>query len=110
MQASIQQSLRNSALSGVPTTDVVSFQSGDRSILGYGGNASSWRPDANTLMFGEVGRKNVPLSLGVDELLPDKPLWEPSNRLAMLHHHNQQFQYAAARFAIALSLELRQAI
>ena len=38
MQALFQSSLVNSAMSDVSTTDVVSFQTGDRSSLSYGGN------------------------------------------------------------------------
>ena len=46
----------------ISTTDVA-----ERSIHSNGGNAGWWRPGADALLFG-AGHKNVPLSIGFNEL------------------------------------------
>ena len=42
----------NSPMSSVSTTDVVSFQTGEKSILSISGNAGSGRPHTNMFLFG----------------------------------------------------------
>ena len=59
MQALLQSSLANSAMSDVSTTAVVFSQTGDRSIFSHNRDAGSVRPDANTLIFGGGGRENA---------------------------------------------------
>ena len=69
----IHTSPGNATKSDVSTTDVVSFQTSDRSVLSKGGNAGSGRPDATTLLFGAGGLENVLLSIGVNELSRTHP-------------------------------------
>ena len=54
MQAPLQSSLGNSAMSDVSTADVVSFQTSDRSILSNVESAVSGRVDANSFTEQEV--------------------------------------------------------
>ena len=67
-QASVQNSLGNSAISDVSTTDVVSFQTGESSILSNGESPGSGIPDANTLSSGARGHESFLLSIEVNEL------------------------------------------
>ena len=60
-QASIENTLKDSAMSDISTT-------GDRSILSYGEGARSRRPDPNTLLFGAVGHEYILLNIEVNEL------------------------------------------
>ena len=55
-------------MSDVSTTDVVSFQTSDRSILSNDENAGWERPDANTSIFGAGGHEHVLLKVEVNEL------------------------------------------
>ena len=56
-QSSIRNSLGNSAMSDVSTTDMVSFQE----------TVSSGRPDANSLIFGAGGHEHALLRIEVNE-------------------------------------------
>ena len=55
-------------MSDIPTADVVSFQTGARSILRNGGNADLERPRASQVFFGSGGRRCVLLNIEVNEL------------------------------------------
>ena len=103
-QASIQDSLGNSAMSDVSTTDVVSFKTCGRSFLSNGGIASSEGPDANMLLFGAGCHAYVLPNVDVNEpsrtnrLICSKAqdeltAMEQNARLAVFHQ-NQQFQFA----------------
>ena len=54
-------------MSDVLTTDVVSFQTGQRSILSKVRNAGLVRPDANTSLFAAGGLEHVLLHIEVNE-------------------------------------------
>ena len=59
-QSTIQSSLiTNSAMSCVYTTEMVSFNGGERSILGAGEIASTGRLDARTAVFGPGGSEHI---------------------------------------------------
>ena len=73
----------HSAISGVSTTDVVSFSEGGRSILGTGGSASTRRRDARTALFGP---SVVKISSGVSNMN------RIAQRMAQLQRHKLQIR------------------
>ena len=86
------------------STDVVSFQTGARSILSDGGNAGLGRPDAKTLLSGVGGHEYVLLNTEANELSRTNHIarraahdelsdLQQNARLAMFHQH-QEFQLA----------------